>query len=187
MELYGYDLSSTVRQRKMATVKKVQEMEGRLTRIETSLESILEQLKLLEKLESRITERERKCECKISVDTGNEASKQEISSNNEDVLSRVAVCEMTTDDRISKLETLITEVGDQTVALGVRFEEFKAEFPTPAEVRSSDGSPVKEMTVVSNRDSCGDLLKTTRDSVLVLGDSMARGVGVKLRCQGGSF
>ena len=36
--------------------------------------------------------------------------------------------EMTIDDRIGKLESKIMEIGDNGIALGVKFEELKSEF-----------------------------------------------------------
>ena len=180
----------------MASVKRIEE---RLAVIEKSVERIVDQLKVLETLEKRVTECEERCkatdgekECEdkisVSVEAISEASKQEIRKTNEDVISRIAVCEVKMEESVGKLERQITEVGDKTVALGVRLEElkkeeeFKKEFPTPAEAKSS---AVKERTVDGSRMSCGEILKTTKDSVLVLGDSLVRGVGDKLRAQGG--
>ena len=168
----------------MATVKKVKKIEERLTMVEKFLERIVEQLKLMETQGNRISECERKLEDRISVDVS-ETSKQVTSESNDDLLSRLAVSELTTEERIGKLETQITEVGDKAMALGLRFQEFKEEFPTPAET----GLKSVEQVVKSNDDrnsmSCGEMLRTTKESVLIVGDSIARGVGDKLRSQGG--
>jgi hypothetical protein len=177
------------RTEKMAADKRMKLIEDRVALVEKSLARFSEHLKLLETLESRMSECERKCDVKISVDGISEVSKQEISKINEDLLSRVAVCQLTTDEKISNLDVRITEVGDKAEALGVEFRELKLEFPTPAETRPASIGPVNDATVSKrnnrNRKSCVELLKTTKESVLVLGDSLARGVGDKLRSQSG--
>jgi|SRR6267154_341355 len=167
----------------MAAVKKVEE---RLAAVEKSMERIFEQLNLVEVLEKRITDCERRCKDRISVDMMNDASNHESRKTNQDVLSRVTVCEVTTDEKIGKLERRIAEIEDKAVALGFRFQELKSEFPTPAETRSAAVSPVSETFVVSSKsNNCKQILETTKESVLVIGDSLARGVGEKLKHQCG--
>src|SRR6267154_542581 len=165
----------------MATVKKVEE---RLTIVENSLMKIVEQLNLVQALETRIAECEKRCKNGISDDAMNDMSNQESRTTTQDVLSRVMVCELTTEERIGKVERQITEVEDKAVALGLRFEEFKSEFPTPAETRPASVCPGNEMSAVSKkRNSCMEILEKTKQSVLVVGDSLARGVGDKLKFQ----
>ena len=60
-----------------------------------------------------------------------------------------------------------------------------SEFPTPAEAKAAERS-VNDRTIDGNiGTSCGECLKSTKETVLVLGDSMARGVGDKLKTQCG--
>src|SRR6267154_2374754 len=167
----------------MAAVKKVEE---RLAAVEKSVERIFEQFNLVQVLEKRITECERRCKDRISVDMMNDASNHESRKTNLDVLSRVTVCELTTDEKIGKLEGRITEVEDKAVALGFRFQELKSEFPTPGETRSASVSPVSEIFEVNSKgNNCKQILKTRKELVLVVGDSLARGVGEKLKLQCG--
>ena len=113
------------------------------------------------------------------------ASSQVCSEVSQELLSRVTAYEMTTDDRIGKLESKIMEIGDNGIALGIKSEELKSKFPTPAETRAASVSAVKELPVARrDRKSGMEILETTKDSVLVLRDSIARGVGGKLKFRG---
>jgi len=149
----------------MAATRKVT-VEERLTVVEKTLERILTQLKLMESLEGRIQE------CEKRGKEGSESAKskdsdQESLMTSEEILNRIAVGEMRNEDRVEKLETKVTEIGDTVEALRVRFQEFKSEFPTPAEIKSAEQSPVPELSAAgSSRNaesgSCGEKLKVTK-------------------------
>jgi len=148
-------------------------VEDRLSNVERSVARIEEKLSAMElKL------------CNVK-DSAIDSSNEDLSKASQELLSRVTICEMNTNDRLGKLEKRITEVEDKAVALGVRFQDFKSEFPTPAEAKAAE-SLVNDQTVDGNTGiSCGECLKATKETVLVLGDSIARGVGDKLKAQCG--
>jgi len=165
----------------MAGGAKNQKLDERMTMLEKAFEKIIEKMSVMEQtLEQRMTECEKGM--KMSGD-----SSQELKTFNQDLSSRVTVCEMTTGERLSKIEGQIKEIEDKMLALGLRLQEFKTEFPTPAETRSASQSDVTELPADNSRSSgsCSEMLKTTRKSVLLIGDSLARGVGDKLSTQCG--
>jgi len=109
------------------------------------VERIVEQLKLMETLENRISECEKKREGKNSVDTVSdsvgtvsdsvgtvsdsfdtvsEALGRKVRKKTEELLNRVAVSELTTNNRVGQLERQIAEIGDKALALGVRCETY---------------------------------------------------------------
>jgi len=149
----------------------------------------LAQLKLMEVLDGRIQECEKRG--KESIENAkSQDSDQKIVMTSEEILSRIAVGEIRNEDRVVKVETQVMEIGDAVEALRVRFQEFKSEFPTPTEIKSSEESPVQELSAAgSSRNaesgSCGEKLKVTENSVLIVGDSLSRGVGDKLKDQCG--
>ena len=172
----------------MAATRKVT-VEERLTVVEKTLEKILAQLKLMEVLDGRIQECEKRG--KESIENAkSQDSDQKIVMTSEEILSRIGVGEIRNEDRVVKLETQVMEIGDTVEALRVRFQEFKSEFPIPTEIKSSEKSPVQELPAAgSSRNaesgSCGEKLKVTENSVLIVGDSLTRGVGDKLKDQCG--
>jgi lysophospholipase L1-like esterase len=162
----------------------VKQLEVRMTAMEKTVEILVEKFKLMEVLERRVLECEKKCMERIDEDSTGKVSILE-SNKREELLNRIAVCEVSNEDRMSKLESQVTEIGDKAVALGLRFEEFKAEYPTPLEEKELSE---KVRSAVNNGRSskprsCNEVLRSTKDSVLVLGDSIARGVGEQLRSQ----
>lgn len=98
--------------------------------------------------------------------------------------------ELSDKERLSEIEKKVSEIGDQALALGIKLEECRAEWPTPAEsvkvnksVDRITGGLGKSADVEGK--SCRSILEASDESVLVLGDSLARGVGDKLRLQCG--
>ena len=139
-----------------------------LALIEKTVEKMAEPLKLMTELENRITECEKRCKDKNGAETVSGASSQVCSEASQELLSRVTAYEMTIDDRIGKLESKIMEIGDNGIALGIKFEELKSEFPASAETRAASVSAVKELAVARrDRRSGMEILETTKDSVLV--------------------
>jgi hypothetical protein len=188
------------------TMSACKELEIRLKKVEEAVERIASQFKMIELLESRVTECEKKCkEDGISVlnrvilrDGTSQSSKSD-----EELYSSIAVTEITNAEKIVKLESQIKELGDQALALGLRIEDIKTEYPTPMEAKTSGSKTVtskshskgrnKQCVEIRKNESdststgkrCEEILKNTKESVLLVGDSMARGVGDKLRAQSG--
>ena len=168
----------------MAGGRKNQKLEERMTMIEKSLEKISEKMTLMEQ---SFEQRMKECEkgVKIGLDIIKDAPNQDIDRNGE-LLTRVTVYEVANDEKLGKIERQLEEIGDKAVALGLRFQEFKTEFPTPAEARASSSLGSSEIvTTRSNKERCREILRTSQDSVLIMGDSLARGVGDKLETQCG--
>jgi hypothetical protein len=134
-------------------------LEDRMTRV--GLEQISGQLAevVIKQEESRV----------VQVDKLKELS--------EDMTSRVAVGEAKCEEKIDVVSKEVDELKDRVVAFGVVLEDWKKEWPTPGE--SVSVGKEQKGDVVQSRSakvSFAEKLKS-KDTVVVIGDSLVRGVG----------
>lgn len=114
--------------------------------------------------------------------------------------AREAVC-IVVEDRLTKLERLVGDVASSVEACRVRLEERDAQWPVVGRKGNSrskeggrnvgSGAQAETKVKVPGSDNVGevsvcDLFKDATGKVLVVGDSLARGMGHKLRYQCGN-
>lgn len=105
--------------------------------------------------------------------------------------SRVAAGEERSKEKIDILERAVGEMRDGLCALGVKVEDLREEFPRPEKWVEVSGKTKKALSgdgVRKVEEGFGERYKTkAKDTVLVVGASLVRGVGQKLEGQSHIF
>lgn len=162
----------------MATTRK-SEMEQvlvRLSQIETSLQK---HQSLLENLDKRLTEVEN---CWVARDI---EVKDKIKDVAEDCSSKITSSEERCEGRVEDVTTKLEEISRKSSLFDLRLgqiESLSKEWPTPQE--ASTIKQTKNSSEQNKRVRLADKFKDkTKDAIVLIGDSLARGVGEKLQQQ----
>lgn len=158
---------------------RLNEIEGRLAEIER------EYAKVEEKSNKHVAE---------VVQIGEKLKElEDVSANNE---SKLSVAEIKSDEQMQGIGKSLNEVKDNIKALEIKIEEIKEEWPTPNEwirvgrKRKAEMRPSKigEEQGVTRKVSFAEKFKDRpNDTVLVIGDSLARAAGKKLEANSNMF
>src|SRR6267154_3793787 len=165
----------------------VKELEAQLTKIESAIDSILLRLEAVEKKLEPVDNLSKAVE-----ETQNKQLIHEISVEdkmkdiNSETDVKIEASELRTDEKIMDLGEKFRETVDKIAAV----EQKAREWPTPAEgwtlitnKRSKDRKvslSSKESVKVSHAEKFKDKPK---DTIVIIGDSLTRGVGAKLEYQ----
>lgn len=129
---------------------------------------------------------------------------QEIKVLGDECKSKFVVSEMRIEDECKRLSDKVDDLSGRATALGMKFEEVSNQWPLPSEVGakqklpdkskklmasgSSSGSSSNSSEVEGNKISFRDKYKNrSPDTVVVVGDSLARGVGNALERDSNMF
>mgnify|MGYP003444051795 FL=1 len=111
-----------------------------------------------------------------------------------EVDSRVAAAEGRCEEKIGVLARAVEEVRDGLCTLGMKVEDLREEFPQPGKWEVVEGRKKKALSgdagvrKVEVEEGFGERYKTkAKDTVLVVGASLVRGVGQKLEEQSHMF
>lgn len=167
-----------------ATLKK---LEGKLKEIECAIDAMRDRLT---SLENKWQETESK-QAILDKSIGDK-TKGAI----EEIQSKVATEELKSEERFKDLEKQLQVVVDKTVAIGMKVGEVSNRWPTPEEAKAQidnemQNKPKNEVKeTVQNtgmketKQSFANKYKEkAKDTILLVGDSLARGVGAKLEYQ----
>jgi hypothetical protein len=150
----------------------------------------------LEKLEARVDVLTGKFEelvgCKLQEMMDEEGQKvaaigclvEKLETEIGEVASKVAVDEMWVEERLSKVESLAGDSLSKVAVMESQMAKLVQEWPTPAESKAMRVRQESTSPKVSFQDRVKNM---PSESVLVVGDSMARGLGKCLENDGGGM
>lgn len=170
----------------MASNKKIEE---RLSKLESAVESILQRLETVEKkLEPVDNLRKRVDEAESKQAIQELAVEDKIKDLSTETDSKVLTSELRSEEKIKDLGEKFIETVDKVVAIELRVSELTKDWPTPSEgwsqvinKRSKDGMLSKKSAPIQ---SFAEKFKgKPKDTIVLVGDSLARGVGAKLEHQ----
>lgn len=168
----------------MATSNK--RTEERLKAIETAIEVIMARLTTIDErvnelnpLSKRLEEAESK---QAITELGLDEKIKDVSIETD---SKVASSELRCEDKLKDVATNLQVIADKTIALEMKVSEMSKEWPTPREAMLlSTQKRSVNATGETNKPSFAEKHKSRpKDTVLLIGDSLARGVGAKLEQQ----
>lgn len=166
--------------------------EDRLKAVESAVEAVLARLEAIDKkveaievLTRRVDDAESQC---VVLELSMDDKIKEVTSETE---SKVSSVELRSDEKIKVLGSQLHEVADKTAAIELRLSDLCKDWPTPQEALQSTNDAKNRKTdlglnnkVKAKKQTFADKFRNkSKDTIVLIGDSLARGVGLKLEQQ----
>ena len=177
----------------MAVAKKLEDC---LKAVEGAIEAIMERLVQIEEKVDTIEPIKRKVDEAADKFTIQEiVVNEKIKEVNLETDIKITSSELRSEEKIFDIGRQLTEIVDKTAAIEIRVAEIHENWPTPQEASSGDGpwhavrmkKDKIQRTMAANKDKkpsfADKYAKKDKDTIVLVGDSLARGVGAKLEHQ----
>src|ERR1051325_8568715 len=162
--------------------------EERLNKLESAFEAILQRLDAVEKKIEPVDNLRKRVDDTDSKQAIHELSVEDkIKDIGIETDSKVVTSELRSEEKIKDLGEKFKETVDKVVAIELRVSELSNEWPTPSEGWSqvkNKRSKERKLSQSSSRTSFAEKYKDKpSDTIVLVGDSLARGVGARLEQQ----